>query len=79
MDFDSIEQKVQDIHLLGCDVMESDGGVRAAALAVISRIKLVLPVPEVQVLGPRGNNIIWKVLAKLSFGIRPTHLWRSLA
>ena len=58
MDFDSIEQKVQDIHLLRCDVMESDGGVRAAALAVISRIKLVLPVPEVHVLGSGRYDII---------------------
>ena len=58
MDFDSIEEEVQDVHLLGLDVVESDGGVGAAAFAVVGRIKLVLPVPEVHVLGSGRNDII---------------------
>ena len=52
-----VDEEVQDVHQLGRDVVEGHGGVRAALLTVLGRIKLVLPIPEFRILGSGNDNL----------------------
>ena len=45
------------MHQLRRDVVEGHGGVGAAILSVLGRIKLVLPIPEIRILRSGNDNL----------------------